>query len=177
MKDDVRIAALRAASKLALGVTFLGGIGCAATADDGDTSPEADTADELKGSKKHVKADAGAKDAACHEDAAPAASCKEVLASTFADPAWNDFRTYRWKTDDGKKLPATTADVKSCCLEALEPGDGGTTDWSHRWECCNLLGNGTSTGEGAPMACTPWGPPVPPSMTRRARRLSAEGVA
>ncbi len=176
MHDDVRIAALRAASKLALGVTFLG---CSSTGDIEAEQPDDQTADDaydLKGAKKQKpKADASAP-APCNDAGADAAapSCSTLLASTFAAPAWADFHDYRWEK---KPVPAYSAQVKTCCEQGLGVGDNANWDFSHRWECCNLLGGGTSTGEGAPIACTPWGPPVPPSMARRHARLFALEVA
>lgn len=171
MNDDVRIAALRAASKLALGVTF---VGCAApsieaepattaAAEDGEP---ATAADDLRGAKKKkpvAKADAGP--TACKDAGAEPVSCKALLTATFADPAWADFHTYR---SEPAPVPAHVPAVESCCQEELTAAER-TFDGSHRWECCNLLGGGTSTGPNTPMFCTPWGPPVPPAM--RGRRL------
>jgi hypothetical protein len=176
MHDDVRLAALRAASKLALGVTF---VGCSAPAPadpsaaalESDGYPAATEDDELR----RARHDAGA--ARCRDagreaaPATPAASCKEVVACAFAGAAWDPLRTYR---SEKAPVPAVAARVKECCLPPageqsfLQPEAVG----EHRWECCNLIGGGISTGEGTPAYCTPWGPPVPPVMrtARRSRR-------
>ncbi len=181
MNDDVRFAALRAASKLALGVTF---VGCGGVSDrDLDdasyaaSSAEADPASDaydVKGrtpAKKKPKV-GGTTARACKDaGAAPAPSCEVLLASTFADPSWDDFRDYRW--EESSAVPVVSARVKDCCREDLEARDGAN---EHRWECCNLLGGGQSTGPESPMACTPWGPPVPPPM-RAPKARRARGVA
>lgn len=46
--------------------------------------------------------------------------------------------------------------TQQCCAEALAPPAGGG---EHRWPCCNAL-----PSDAQPMACTPWGPPCPPTM-------------
>jgi hypothetical protein len=182
MNDNVRFAALRAASKLALGVTFVG-CGGATDADlDDPTYGESAVSDtegtdsyDVKGaSKSKKKPKVGTSKPTACQDAGAAPSCEALLASTFADPAWNDFRDYRWQ--ESGNVPVVAARVKDCCRADLESTDSLA---KFRWECCNLLGNGNSTGPGTPMACTPWGPPVPPSMARKARAASlhVHGVA
>jgi hypothetical protein len=170
MNEDIRIAALRAASKLALGVTFVAGCSGGgherAAAADGEalasndesvsTTHSGSTKDGLGTSASNADADGGVD--ASTDAARP--SCDALLTSTFADPAWNDLHEYRWEP---APVPATTADVEACCVAAFGPS-GSDSPEAFRWECCNLLGNGTSTGPGAPLGCTPWGPPVPPAM-------------
>lgn len=46
--------------------------------------------------------------------------------------------------------------TQQCCAEALAPPAGGG---DHRWACCNAL-----PSDAQPTACTPWGPPCPPTM-------------
>ena len=113
--------------------------------------------------KPAARNDAGA--TAC-KDAGQAPSCGALLTSTFADPAWADFHTYR---SEPAPLPAHAPAVATCCLEELTAAER-TSEASHRWECCNVLGGGDSTAPTTPMFCTPWGPPVPPAM-RALRRL------
>ena len=49
--------------------------------------------------------------------------------------------------------------TKECCQQVAQSvGFEGTSTWKERGDCCSLLGwNGS-------MACTPWGPPMPPAM-------------
>lgn len=70
----------------------------------------------------------------------------------------------------GKKV-TVSKEVASCCDELLE-SKGAMTP--HRWDCC---ANTTATDEKIGMACTPWGPPVPPAMKRRRVAAVAEGIA
>ena len=57
------------------------------------------------------------------------------------------------------------ADTEACCQEIAEGYDAqdleGLEEWATRMECCELL-----DWQGS-MACTPWGPPRPPSMDFR----------
>lgn len=175
MHDDVRLAALRAASKLALGVTFVG-CGAPAPAESSAAALESDgypaTEDDEVRRARHDAGAARCKDAGADAPVATAASCTEVLASAFAGPAWEPLRTYR---SEKAPVPAVAARAKECCLPT--PGDQAFLQpeavGEHRWECCNLIGGGISTGEGTPAYCTPWGPPVPPAMrtARGARRV------
>lgn len=60
---------------------------------------------------------------------------------------------------DGKTT--ASASVKECCqtlAEAIEPTEIG--NWKERTYCCRQL-----EWRGS-VACTPWGPPVPPAMPR-----------
>ncbi len=50
-------------------------------------------------------------------------------------------------------------EVVSCCRESLLAHHGGAP---HRWDCC---ANVEKTGNDLHAACTPWGPPMPPSVS------------
>lgn len=162
MHDDVRLAALRAAAKLALGLSFVGCSGAESiTAESAEDDAASGASEDLK--KKRAK-DAGP--AACKDAGADAAapSCKELLAATFADAAWEPFRTYR---TEKAPLPPSPARAASCCRDGADGWGQPEAVGEHRWACCNLLGDGESQGDGVPAYCTPWGPPVPPAMRAR----------
>ena len=63
---------------------------------------------------------------------------------------------------------SVSAEVQACCVELLDDSKGSLAE--HRWDCCaNLPDNHPAN---ITIACTPWGPPVPPAM-RAARRVRA----
>lgn len=170
MRSDVHFAALRAAAKVAFSVAFIGG--CAAQAAESDeasnpdgtepaTSAEADLSAKNKTKKKTETA--SALPSSCHHDAGvPKLSCDQVVAAAFPTEG---------------KYPGTkqsvSAEVQTCCLEVLADHDGGLP--AHRWDCCANLPAGDH-GETVGIACTPWGPPVPPAMKRRARSTFATSL-
>ncbi len=148
MQNDVHFAALRAAARVAFGVAVLGGCSGAEEPADGSLS----SASEINRAPCH---DAGA--------TKPKKSCDEVIASAFADAGADDFV---WN-DPTKPRAPVSSEVKACCEERLGDRDGGVFAMPYRWSCCAAIDDGA--GDPAiGMACTPWGPPVPPSM-RRAR--------
>lgn len=158
MRQDVHLAALAAASRVAFSVALLGACGGAASelaeperagAGAGGAGYGASDA-ELSGGRAGRAPRVGEGAAApCHEDAGAAKpACDAVLAAAFGDAGWFD-----------PGLPVS-AEVKTCCVES-----GATTDYDHpqHWTCCGAL-----DWPGA--ACTPWGPPVPPAMRPAASR-------
>jgi hypothetical protein len=164
MTNDVHLEALRAAARVAFSVAFLGGCAAAnANADDEALTsggPEAAESD-LKGgtpAKKKKPASVGATSptasAPCHADAGtkPPVSCEQVLASAFPTPGMYP----------GEKKNVSS-DVEACCEKELLSDEGMGTS-KHRWDCC---ANVTSNDPKIMIACTPWGPPVPPAMRRR----------
>lgn len=158
MDKQAHFAALKAAARVAFGVVVLGGCTAAATEEDTVASES-----EINKAPCPSKADAGAK-----PDAKP--SCESVLASAFGD-AGND-----WSFTQNP--PAVSQDVKTCCSEHLKSETGETWNLQYRWACCGVLDNWNNPDQSIAIACTPWGPPVPPSMKRRRTALSTiEGVA
>jgi hypothetical protein len=158
MDNATHFAALKAAAKVAFGITILAG--CAAetaTSEEGDQT--ASTESDYK--KKAVTT-------TCHHDAgqAPKPTCDQVLASAFPDAGGF---TWNWEKDGGAPKPSD--DVKSCCEEALSKNFGSGP---YRWACCDALDNGAGSSQNIGIACTPWGPPVPPRMRRR--NVAIEGV-
>jgi len=154
MNRDVHLAALRAAARVAFSMALPVALvsGCAAASETSGGEESASTEDALKSSKKKP----------CHEDAGPAKpSCDSVLASAFPGPD-----TYQWEP------VAASAEVVACCDKELT--DKGASS-AHRWACCVAYdpatvnvdaGESPAFANGHGMACTPWGPPCPPSMRR-----------
>ena len=141
--------ALRAAARVAFGVAVLGGCSAAVT-------EEETVASESEINKAPCPSKA---DAAPPPDAKP--SCDTVLASAFGD-AGDDFGA----TQDPPK--AVSEDVKTCCHEKLTDQSAESWTFEHRWACCNAFGSWNSPDRAIAMACTPWGPPVPPAMKLKA---------
>ena len=70
-----------------------------------------------------------------------------------------------------KTISDVPPDVKKCCLDALSQTaseDAKKVFAAHRWTCCRVIDNPRNSYSG--VACTPWGPPVPPSLARRLDR-------
>jgi hypothetical protein len=170
MRSDVHSAALRAAAKVAFSVAFIGG--CAAQSAEGEDPATADgagtgaaTTAEADLSAKKAKKHSGKATAApgCHhaDASVPKLSCDQVINAAF--PTEGDY--------PGVKK-SVSAEVQTCCAELLG-GDGGLA--THRWDCCANLPADTS-GMSIGFACTPWGPPVPPAMKRRALPASVPSL-
>jgi hypothetical protein len=153
MRTDVHFAALRAAAKVAFSMALLNGCSSAdGTAENSDGEKSA-TGDGTASSEAAVTSDSA--DKVGHQ------SCTELLNSTFPGPD-------RYQT----KPVAEPADVVACCEKQFaNHGLGG----AHRWACCVAYDPAVdpegdhTVGSHHGNACTPWGPPVPPSMARRAR--------
>lgn len=94
-------------------------------------------------------------------DAGPKAeekvSCTTVIAKAFPTEG-------KWP---GEKQ-SVGADVLACCQEVLLEHQGGAP---HRWDCCASIDKKDDMHLHA--ACTPWGPPTPPSYADDVRRPSA----
>jgi hypothetical protein len=169
MRSDVHSAALRAAAKVAFSVAFISG--CTAPTDvteegatgRGGTEPATTESDISTKNPKNPKKKSTSKSAdvaaPCQHDkdaSAPKLSCEQVVAAAFPTEG----------TYPGVKK-AVSAEVQTCCVELLDQSHGALAD--HRWDCCANLP--ADAGQKVGMACTPWGPPVPPSMKRRIARL------
>lgn len=153
MRSDVHSLALRAAAKVAFSVVFLGG--CSSATTDGASDPEpgegTSEADLKSGCHAPVK-----------DASAPKLSCEQVVASAF--PTEGNYPGAKQKV---------SASVQTCCVELLEKSHGALA--AHRWDCCANLP--ADAGQEVGIACTPWGPPVPPRMQRRARALAMQVLA
>ncbi len=142
MRRDVHLKALKAASNVAFSIAL---VGCASATPDAQTSddPTASSTNESELRKKHPKS--------CH-DAGQPLDCHQVV-----DEAFPTAGSYPGKKQD------VSEEVAACCDTLLA---GGWTDagaGEHRWDCCANAAHPDKVG----IACTPWGPPVPPAMRRR----------
>ncbi len=175
MRSDVHHAALKAAAKVAFSVALLNGCSGTNALRHGAESADDDAVSDESAIAASVTKEPGTKepaavepcpDAGTEADAAPAkASCEALLAATFPDP------------DEYKREPeAQSKDVVACCDEELATKGAMST---YRWNCCVAYdGDAAPSDPLAPLdgvraaACTPWGPPVPPSMKRAPRSSS-----
>jgi hypothetical protein len=83
--------------------------------------------------------------------------------STASDPLTIDECKEHTVAVYTSKTASPTDYTDECCQMVAKDWDkndptGGMSNWVERGECCGLL-----NWQGS-MACTPWGPPVPPSM-------------
>lgn len=155
MRSDVHVAALRAAARVALSVASVTLVdGCASS---GETIADETASNELTATRSE-----GTKEAC--DDAEPAkTSCEAVLASAFADSSDFDWLPH-----------PQSSDVVACCDEELS--EKGVRS-PYRWQCCYAYDPAEGEPDWSPgslfhqhaAACTPWGPPVPPSMDRAVR--------
>lgn len=158
MRPEVHAAALRSAAKLVLGMASIASVtvACAATSEESDANTQAVTA------KNDGSGDGSP--TTTSDDAGTPLGCQATLNAAFPGPD-------RYGTDATKE----PKDVVACCDEALA---GGVGAMGHRWACCNAYdqvdadGNPETVSRKHGMACTPWGPPVPPRMNRRAKKAS-----
>jgi hypothetical protein len=86
----------------------------------------------------------------------PVRACNGLVEEAFPNPSQYP----------GEKRNVGTA-VKACCADLLVHQTGPSD--AHRWDCCANLPDDLPEAERqkATMACTPWGPPVPPAMRPR----------
>ena len=87
----------------------------------------------------------------------PAKSCEKVIADAF--PTEGQYPGVKQNV---------SSEVKSCCEKVLLESQGTAP---HRWDCCANVDQ--EKDQKIAMACTPWGPPVPPAMSRGIRRVHA----
>lgn len=175
MRPDVRAAALKAAAKVAFSTVLVtgcngqadnvmpcrGAADCAdqgrlvrrVTSDGGEPSRPSDAA-----SQPAPQPDARVADAA----GAPPSGCLEIVDAVF--PTVGEYPG---------EAQSVAAEVRACCAELLGAPSGSGI--AHRWDCCaNLTVEAASK---LAMACTPWGPPVPPAMGRVRQRVERSEVA
>lgn len=145
MQSDVHYAALKAAARVAFGVAFLGG--CSSAAQDGNDGVTSESA---------VKAP-------CHDASAPDAkkSCDAVIASAFPDAG-----PEQWVANN-PGAASISAEAKACCTEKLTAKDAHASSVPYGWSCCSALDSWNNPDPTIAIACTPWGPPVPPAMKQR----------
>lgn len=162
MRSDVHSAALRAAAKVAFSVAFIGGCSAPAASDlaEGEDGTYGDgvepgTSESEISSKKKPQPSRQLSAAPCdkHKDAGTKPlTCEQIVNAAF--PTEGQY--------PGTKQNVSVQ-VQTCCAEHLLADNDGMG--THRWDCCANLPPGA--GQNLSIACTPWGPPVPPSMKRR----------
>lgn len=155
MRSDVHSRALRAAAKVAFSVVFLGGCSSATTQTGANDPLDGEGVDE-------AELKSGCHEPPAKDAAAPKLTCEQLVASAF--PTEGDY--------PGAKQ-SVSAEVQTCCVELLEKSQGALAE--HRWDCCANLP--ADAGQEVGIACTPWGPPVPPRMHRRSLALAAQVLA
>jgi hypothetical protein len=177
MRSDVHFAALKAAARVAFSVALpaatvltgcssAGGLLGEEESDDAVSNESAIAANASNAAGSRPKRSLGKKPCpTTTEDAGPAKpSCEATLAATFPTPG-----DYQWEP------VAQSKEVVACCDEELTKNGASS---AYRWDCCVAYDpaatpdpNSGFTNSSHGMACTPWGPPVPPSM-KRSRRPS-----
>lgn len=180
MRSDVHSTALRAAAKVAFSVAFLGGCSPNALRSDladhdlangasgdgvepGTSESEIGSAKAAPGAdkKKPAKKPAQLSAAPCekHKDAGATQplGCEQAVNAAF--PVEGDY--------PGQKQ-SVSVQVQTCCAELLAAEESWKAP--HRWDCCANLP--ADAGQNLTIACTPWGPPVPPSMKGRHLRAA-----
>jgi hypothetical protein len=168
MRSDTHSAALRAAAKVAFSVAFISGCSAEAggAADKDPTDPTAGyddtevatTESDLSAPKKKPASTKSAQLASgCHKDgsAPKPLTCDQAINAAF--PTEGQY--------PGTKQ-SVSVQVQTCCAEMLAADDSWMS--THRWDCCANLP--ADAGQNLQIACTPWGPPVPPAMKNRARK-------
>lgn len=168
MREDVFSAALKATARVAFSVALASG--CSSAEESASTgSNESEVKTGARRGEPAKPAEPCTKDAGA-EDAAVTPTCGEQLdALDAAREEWMAKLTDHFNdggtTKDGPKSPVVSADAKQCCVAELT-ADG--FEAAHQQVCCRLAiswEESLEIGGAVAMACTPWGPPVPPAMT------------
>jgi hypothetical protein len=149
MRRDVHLEALRIAAKVALSIGLLDGCNAPRTREASATQPEPAPAPTTADTSEPATTPAPTPE---HVEAQPVASdCRAVIAGAF--PVASDY--------PGEKRDVSPG-VQTCCALALvqEPQLE-----QHRWDCCANLADDVE--QRVLIACSPWGPPVPPAMPQR----------
>ncbi len=175
MRPEVHQAALKAAAKVAFSIVFLQGCAGAVSQEgakdegEGYAKSESDVVLAKKQPESRPRRSLGKK--AC-EDAGTTTppeptSCEATLAAAFPTPS-----EYKWEPEPQSK------EVVDCCRAALADGSEAG---QYRWDCCVAYdaadpNKETASSSAKNFACTPWGPPVPPSI-KRSRKANPEIAA
>jgi hypothetical protein len=96
-----------------------------------------------------------------------AAECDKALKDAYpnGDPNWFNSSMPTKRAETG--VPVAT--LVQCCNDIIAAGASDITLTLRDTGCCSL-NNETQAVEGVGVACTPWGPPMPRAMRRRASR-------
>ena len=178
MKRDVHLQALKAAARVAFSVGSFAVLGCGGATSESPTSgspaPEgAATATDPGKTSETDKTTPPNREPEPNNPpttpttpttpSTPAKGCEKVIAEAF--PTEGQYPGVKQNV---------SAEVTSCCEKMLlEPDPQGTG--AHRWDCCANVD--TKNNKDLMLACTPWGPPVPPKMIARKRRMTDRLVA
>ena len=179
---EARTLALRAAAKVAFSVSI---VGCSAGAND-VTGLTTDTPSDDTESSSYASSSSSAIKRSCR-DAGPAPVCGLTAGKPFDAPALTcctahikvDEPLWAEDADGGFIAPTGTTAEHTCCQALIKavntrwddfsedagPTFAQTIDWTLIQRCCGLEGNPSG------IACTPWGPPVPPEMIEFAEWL------
>ncbi|MBX3186439.1 MAG: hypothetical protein KF819_05455 [Labilithrix sp.] len=144
--------------RVAFSVAFVTGCSSPAEGDDllDPTNDPGTSESEISGGKNKKPGSRSQKLAAgCHKEAGAPKSCEQIVDAAF--PTEGDY--------PGVKQDVST-EVQACCVELLTKSMGMMD--AHRWDCCANVDRSTASQE-VNMACTPWGPPVPPAMRKTKR--------
>lgn len=182
MDARIRREALKAAAKVAVSLVAVSGIACGAKIDGGSkddaliagnddtgTSTPRPPASGANEEGNVVSPSQPAKADASHADATPEVDASVVVAlDANVDLAACDAKLTALKVDSGGAWPPTpfakTPENVACCtaiLDEIEKSWQFSTE--NQWACCAT----TAPDPEQPfhrMACTPWGPPMPPEM-------------
>ena len=63
----------------------------------------------------------------------------------------------------GEAVASISPAVKQCCTDLLVAKGA---EIQNRWDCCANRNSAGANEQNVNIACTPWGPPVPPAMKR-----------
>lgn len=167
MKRDSFTQALRATAKVACAASLLN-VGCkvktpsqVATPNTSDTA-ETQTSDTSDDTSTEILDTGTGSDPA--EEAY--AECQPLIEDVFANDTFPDADSISQEIKDCCALTAAYYDAL-----AIESGDGMydytvIDGWEHRDQCCAAI----EWSDGS-TACTPWGPPTPPSAQKMKRRI------
>ncbi len=182
MNSIIRREALKAAAKVAMSLSAVAACGGTTLTNTG-SAPDDSTRDEAASSSDELRrADSGATTAT--DAGTRPGKKKDAAAPTYpvdAAVAVLDAVACNTKLDKvspdaslGAQLP-TNAGLSECCLVIVKNYNDQVTNFDggawpaegHRWGCCDLLTTTMPMPTPHPdyvvQACTPWGPPMPPS--------------
>ena len=167
MKRDSFTQALKATAKIACAASLLN-VGCrsktasqVATPNTNDTA-ETEVSDINEDTGSNTE-DTGANTSTAEEEYA---ECLPLIEEVFANGDFPETDTISQEVKDCCALTAAYYDAL-----AIESGDGMydytvIDGWEYRNQCCSAL----EWSDGS-TACTPWGPPTPPSARKIKRRI------
>jgi len=185
MQRDVHLQALRAAARVAFSVGSVASfalLGCGGTTapetpssePGGSTETVTGTKDPQKTADKTGTNNPGqvtnpdrekppAKDPPGSSSGSnpPPQSCEKVIADAFVTEG-----------DYPGTKKNVSAEVTACCEKVLLDSQGMAP---FRWDCCANVDK--EKNQDIAIACTPWGPPVPPRMIARSKRAALTKIA